>query len=118
MPGAELHDLRAATEAALPEYLRDLQRLVDVDCGSYTKAGVDEVGAWVALRLRELGASVVQHADAELGDTVVGTFERRSGRADGPAHRAHGHRLRTGHGRRAALQRCGTVAPTVPASAT
>ena len=88
MPLAELHALRAATEAALPEYLHDLQRLVDVDCGSYTKAGVDEVGAWVAQRLEELGASVVQYADVELGDTIVGTFERD---AAGPTVLLIGH---------------------------
>ena len=75
MPSSELQDLRAAIEAALPEYLRDLRRLVDVDCGSYTKAGVDEVATWMARRLEELGASVVRHANVELGDTIVGTFE-------------------------------------------
>lgn len=76
MAGADLEGLRAAIEAALPEYLRDLERLVDVDCGSYTKGGVDEVGAWTAHRLEELGAAVVRHANADLGDTIVGTFER------------------------------------------
>ena len=76
MSRAELDALRAATEAALPAYLHDLQRLVDVDCGTYTKAGVDEVGAWTSRRLEELGATVVRHAGAELGDTIVGTWER------------------------------------------
>lgn len=88
MAGDELDDLRAAMEAALPEYLRDLERLVDVDCGSYTKAGVDEVGAWVAHRLAELGASLVRHTDEELGDTIVGTFERD---ARGPSVLLMGH---------------------------
>ena len=48
MPRAGLQDLRFAVEAALPDYLDDLQRLVDVDCGTYTKAGVDEIATWVA----------------------------------------------------------------------
>jgi len=68
--------LTSITEAALPAYLRDLRRLVDVDSGSYSKAGVDELGTWSAKRLKDLGASVVRHADADLGDTIVGTFER------------------------------------------
>ncbi len=76
MPRARLQDLRAAVESALPDYLHDLQRLVDVDCGTYTKSGVDQIATWAAQRLEELGASVVRHADIELGDTIVGTFER------------------------------------------
>jgi hypothetical protein len=85
---AELAILRTATEAALPAYLEDLRRLVDVDSGTYTKAGVDAVGAWVAGRLESLGASVVRHANADLGDTIVGTFERD---ATGPTVLVIGH---------------------------
>ncbi|HEU4671314.1 MAG TPA: M20 family metallopeptidase, partial [Candidatus Limnocylindrales bacterium] len=56
-------------------------RLVNVDCGSYTKAGVDEVGRWVAERMRSLGADVRIEPNAELGDTVVGrwTGDRANG---------------------------------------
>ncbi len=88
MPRARLQDLRAAVESALPHYLDDLQRLVDVDCGTYTKSGVDEVATWAEQRLGELGASVVRHANAELGDTIVGTFERD---AAGPTVLVIGH---------------------------
>jgi glutamate carboxypeptidase len=84
----ELAALRARVEVVLPDFLRDLERLVSVDCGSYTKAGVDEVGAWTGARLAELGARVERHPSAELGDTVVGTFE---GPADGPAVLLIGH---------------------------
>jgi glutamate carboxypeptidase len=85
---ADLEALRTITQAAVPAYLRDLRRLVDVDCGSYSKAGVDEVGTWVAERLVELGASVVGHANEDLGDTIVGTFE---GDASGPCVLLLGH---------------------------
>ena len=88
MPRARLQDLRAAVESALPDYLDDLQRLVDVDCGTYTKSGVDDVATWAEQRLEELGASVVRHANAELGDTIVGTFERD---AAGPTVLLIGH---------------------------
>ena len=42
---SELTGLTAAVDRALPAYLADLERLVNTDCGSYTKGGVDEVGA-------------------------------------------------------------------------
>ena len=51
-----------------------VQRLVDIDCGSYTKAGVDEVGRWVADAFRDLGAHVELMPNEAYGDTVVGTF--------------------------------------------
>ncbi len=88
MTHADLEGLRKASEAALPAYLHDLQRLVDVDCGSYSKAGVDEVGTWTQHRLEELGASVIRHANVDLGDTIVGTFE---GDASGPSVLLIGH---------------------------
>ena len=39
---------RPPIRAAEPAYLADLARLVNIDCGSYTPAGVDEVGRFVA----------------------------------------------------------------------
>ena len=41
---AELEGLRAAISADLPTYLANLERLVNTDCGTYTPAGVNEVG--------------------------------------------------------------------------
>ena len=77
---ADLDRLTALMTAQLPAYLADLQRLVDIDCGSYTKAGVDEVGRWVAATFRDLGAAVEVLPNEAHGDTVVGTF----GGADAP----------------------------------
>ena len=69
---AELAALRTALDAALPGYLADLERLVNTDCGSYTKAGVDAIGAWTSDRLRTLGATVTsQPNELGLGDTVI-----------------------------------------------
>ncbi|MFI5262413.1 MAG: M20 family metallopeptidase [Candidatus Limnocylindrales bacterium] len=76
----ELARLRVLVEASRPAYLADLQRLVDIDCGSYTKAGVDEVGQFVRASLRELGGEVAVHRSERLGDTVVGVL-----RGDGAA---------------------------------
>jgi glutamate carboxypeptidase len=78
---AELDALRGAIAADLPAYLADLERLVNIDCGSYTPAGVDEVGMWVASFLAELGAEVERRPDpaGRLGSTIVATFHGRPG---------------------------------------
>ncbi|MDQ6796391.1 MAG: M20 family metallopeptidase [Chloroflexota bacterium] len=75
---AELEALESAIRAALPDYLAELERMVNTDCGSYTKAGVDAVGARAAAFLERLGATVERRADDRLGDTVVATFEGTS----------------------------------------
>ncbi len=72
---SELAALRAAVERAEPEYLADLEHLVGIDCGSYTKAGVDEVGTWVDRAMVNLGARVETVASERWGDTIVGRFE-------------------------------------------
>lgn len=73
----ELARITASVSASLPAYLDDLRRLVDVDCGSYTPAGVDHVGAWTAAALEGLGATIETRPDpaGRLGATVVATFE-------------------------------------------
>ncbi len=93
-PGAgvaerDLEALAANVEAALPAFLADLERLVNTDCGSYTKAGVDAVGTWTAAFLRRLGASVDQRPHDTLGETVVATFAGRPG--SGPRVLLIGH---------------------------
>ena len=86
----ELDGLRELIAADLPDYLDDLRRLVDIDCGSYTPEGVDEVGRWVAGFLAGLGADVDIRPDpgGRFGNTVIGTF---SGPADGPRVVLIGH---------------------------
>ena len=76
VPLTELHALRDAVAEEKENFLGDLQRLVNIDCGSYTKAGVDEVGGWTAGFLRSLGFHVRSYPnDRELGETVVGTLK-------------------------------------------
>jgi glutamate carboxypeptidase len=89
-PDPELDGLRAAIAADLPDYLADLERLVNTDCGSYTPAGVNEVGRWTGETLAELGAEVEYRPDPDgrLGDTVIATFE---GPAGGPRVLLIGH---------------------------
>ncbi len=85
---ALLEQLRDEVQRRLPEFVSDLESIVNVESGSYTKAGVDEVATWMADRLVALGASVVRHPHDALGDTVVATFERA---ADGPTVLLIGH---------------------------
>ena len=77
----ELEALRARVTDHLPAYLRDLERLVNIDCGSYTPAGVDEIGRWVSAYLEGMGADVEVRPDptGPYGSTIVGTFSGTTG---------------------------------------
>ncbi len=69
---AELAALRETLERAYPAFLADLEQLVNTDCGSYTREGVDAIGRWAISRLAGMGARVETHAnDQGLGETVV-----------------------------------------------
>ncbi len=72
---SELTSLRNLVQSLLPDFMTDLERLVNVDCGSYSKDGVDEIGRWFAAQLSDLGAAVEIEANTEFGDTVVGLVE-------------------------------------------
>jgi glutamate carboxypeptidase len=85
---SELEQLGRLVGEVRPAYLDDLATLVNIDCGSYTKAGVDRVGRWTRQFLERLGARVEVHPHATLGDTVVGTFD---GAAGGPRVMLVGH---------------------------
>src|SRR5450759_4506804 len=83
-PGAavstdELTELEEMIQEELPAFLEDLGSLVNVDCGSYTKAGVDQVGGWTARFLERLGATVDIRPHDTYGDTVIGTFDGEQG---------------------------------------
>lgn len=64
--------------AGLPDYLADLESLVNVDCGSYTPDGVNVVADAVVEHLGRLGASVERGGGGMspdgrmLGDLIVG----------------------------------------------
>jgi glutamate carboxypeptidase len=70
--------LQEAVAARLPRFRSELQALVDIDCGSYTPAGVNRVADAVAAFLTELGAAIERRAhqptgdEPQLGDLVIG----------------------------------------------
>ncbi|HSO28853.1 MAG TPA: M20 family metallopeptidase [Candidatus Sulfomarinibacteraceae bacterium] len=85
-PGAgasqdDLLRLDAVVSAARPRFLAELERLCNIDCGSYSPAGVNEVADWVAAAFADLGGEVERRPDstARYGDTVIGTFQGRVG---------------------------------------
>lgn len=90
VPPPELAALLARVEAAEPAFLADLERLVNLDCGSYTRDGVNEVADWVAAFLARLGGEVTRYPDPDgvLGDTVETVFR---GDAEGPRALLVGH---------------------------
>lgn len=70
--------LQAAVAARYERFVDDLAGLVNIDCGSYTPAGVNRIADAVGASLTELGASIerVSHRPVEgerqLGDLVIG----------------------------------------------
>jgi glutamate carboxypeptidase len=84
--------LRRIVEARLPRFLAELERLVNIDCGSYTPEGVNLVADGVEAALTTLGAEVqrVPHEPAagarRLGDLVIGRTD-----GDGPRLLLIGH---------------------------
>ena len=55
------------------EMLEFLERLVNIDCGTYDKTGVDQVGDILADRLATLDFSVQRDPQKEFGDHVIGS---------------------------------------------
>ena len=84
--------LRLGVERGLPTYRADLERLVNVDCGSFTPDGVNRIADHVVERLSGLGATVERFSGGAtpggrpLGDLVVGTMD-----GDGPRRLLIGH---------------------------
>jgi glutamate carboxypeptidase len=90
---AELTALESSIRAAEPAYLADLERLVNTDCGSYTRDGVDEIGQYVASFMTSRGATVELRPDPEgrLGSTVIGSWRGGPETAGGPRLLLIGH---------------------------
>lgn len=70
-------DLTALISSMLPDYLRDLETLVNTDCGTHNKAGVDAVARVVRERMRAFGAQVVDFPQTQYGDMVYARWRGR-----------------------------------------
>jgi glutamate carboxypeptidase len=63
-------DFLSLISVNLPDYLRDLEMLVNLDCGTHNKAGVDAVARIVRERVREFGAEVLDLPQEKYGDML------------------------------------------------
>lgn len=73
-------DFLSLISADLPNYLRDLEALVNTDCGTHNKAGVDSVVRLVRERFRDFGAEVVDLPQGKYGNMLY-TRWRGKGKA-------------------------------------
>ncbi len=78
--------LADAVRASHDRYLAGLERLVNIDCGSYTREGVNRVADFCADAFAALGASVERVGHERLGDLLIGRLE-----GDGPRLLLIGH---------------------------
>jgi glutamate carboxypeptidase len=79
-------NLAQNVEAQLPRYLAEFEKLVNIDCGSYTPDGVNRVADFCSDALGSLGATVERLPAEGLGDLVIGRLA-----GDGPRLLLIGH---------------------------
>ena len=78
MPPPTVDALTAAVASRRPAFLAELERLVNIDCGSYTPEGVNAVADFCTDALAALGADVerlhreVAEGRPALGDLIIG----------------------------------------------
>jgi glutamate carboxypeptidase len=77
------HDIEQA-QKHMDEYLHDLKTIVNIDSGTYTKAGIDRVSAYLQNRFQTLGFSTRFDKQEQYGDHLIATHIGQS---------QHGHRI-------------------------
>jgi glutamate carboxypeptidase len=73
----QIQAISAWLERRLPQFLADLETLVNVDCGTANKAGVDAVGRLFRERLLAAGCELAEFPLADYGDCVLATLRGR-----------------------------------------
>jgi glutamate carboxypeptidase len=63
----------ARVQSLLVAYLRDLGELVNLDSGTYDRADVERVGAWVRARCRAWGATITENPGGTFADSFAAT---------------------------------------------
>jgi len=64
----------------MDDYLEDLKTIVNIDSGTFTKAGIDRVGAYLQERFQTLGFSTRFDRQEQFGDHLVATHMGKSQR--------------------------------------
>ncbi|MBV9710248.1 MAG: M20/M25/M40 family metallo-hydrolase, partial [Ktedonobacteraceae bacterium] len=83
------HYLVERAEQIMEPYLADLKAIVNIDSGTYNKAGVDHVGAYLQERFSDSGFSTYFDAQKEYGNHLVATHQ--GSRPDGARILLIGH---------------------------
>jgi len=77
--------LRELAASGYEAFVAELEQMVNVDCGSYTPAGVNVIAGLCETRMRERGFTVDRRPhepssdEQRLGDLVIGTLEGSGG---------------------------------------
>jgi glutamate carboxypeptidase len=77
------------SEQFMDAFLADLKAIVNIDSGTYTKAGVDRVAAYLQERFHDFGFSTYFDPQQEYGNNLVATHKGSA--ADGPRILLIGH---------------------------
>src|SRR6266699_5455813 len=67
------HQVVDHAEQLIDRYLADLQTTVNIDSGTYTKSGIDQVGAYLQERFQDFGFATHVVQQEELGNHLVAT---------------------------------------------
>ena len=76
-------------EQVMQQYLDDLKNIVNIDSGTFTKAGVDRVGAYLQDRFHAFGFSTRFDQQEKYGDHLIATHQGKA--AHGPRILLIGH---------------------------
>jgi glutamate carboxypeptidase len=77
------------SEQHMDAFLADLKAIVNIDSGTYTKAGVDRVAAYLQERFHDFGFATYFDPQQEYGNNLVATH--RGSAAEGPRILLIGH---------------------------
>ena len=66
------------TDQLMDDYLEDLKTIVNIDSGTFTKAGIDRVGAYLQARFQAFGFSTRFDRQERYGDHLVATHTGKS----------------------------------------
>jgi glutamate carboxypeptidase len=79
----------AETEQIMELFLADLKTIVNIDSGTYTKAGIDRIATYLQARFHDFGFDTSINEQQEYGNNLVAT--RKGSSPDGPRILLIGH---------------------------